>query len=304
MVYCEIGTYSEYTYVNLNIYSGETMNYSFNDWAKITLGPEKQALLSNCHDLACSTLGEGVATGFESIISQTGVEGNQEVIDAVYAEMLEQLVVSINQFGIILNDSELSIEHLRPLSMILEALLQIDQYELPNEILDLHEGADDDRSFVIELITRVVEVDDVDIEHLFYEIPKSLVNRILEITKERLAVADLDMIPEPQDVNRIVIERVAQMLDEPSGIVDYYRNRHPMGYELTQYVTVFSEELYSQMDHRKSAALWILLWCYANKPLDEILNRINAFTEATYYDATRTVAVHREIRAVLQGLAQ
>lgn len=293
------------TYTYFLTFHGGFMNFSFEEWSQQMLGPDKAEFLTDLYNLCASVLGESVETVMESHIAVTGIDGNQEIIDRVYAEFLEFAVVSINQFGIILNDSTLSIEDLSKLKCLLEALLQMDQYELPQEIIDLREGTENNKEFLFELVTRITDCDVDDFPELVYSVPDVLIDRIIETAKDRIDFSGLDIEIDP--ISQINIQGLAWLVNAveiDSDIVEYYRNGNTMGHSLAEYLSVFANGLYEVNDLRQSALLWLILWTYTGESYEFVSAKINPYLETLYADASRSMATFKEIRVVLQEMVR
>lgn len=263
----------------------------FRQWLQRMVTPTRYALLTGTLDSLIEVNGTEFQEVETILWSRIDHEDNLAILDRTHSECLVWLVQTLTKFSIVLDDNHLDVEAIQDLTEILQAVVILDAYELPGELLDILDTTEDNRDALAMLVAVVHGKDFANYIHYIKDLSPLLLDAIRKNAIER---KDLQEVFDIEDgISNEIVKRFKSIMDQialppEDKVVNYLTHVGKIGLRVEAYVSLLGDVLLEDTDPELTAKRWLLI-TYASSDQPEDVSKL---FELVYSDVRRIMRIN------------
>ena len=236
------------------------MTLEFRQWLSTKVTPIRYQMLMSAMEVIIALNGVNMMDIENYRWSEIGIRDDSAIVDDFNNDCMCNLLALLAKFEITLNEDVITDNHMALLTSMLSALIDLDQYELPQDIITIIDDGvmvDHTMADLFSMMTGVdsityLELGMVVSPALLVALRTSAVDKLDRMTEVDLEVPDTALL----DSFRLVVSKVG--LSDIDPIVHHFKSTGKLGLDMEAYISVLSDDLVNDVPE-VLAKRWVLL---------------------------------------------
>lgn len=242
------------------------MDIRVKEWVESSCHPDRAKMLLEAMALLVDVMGAEIEHMWVTWAGRRGTDSELALFANLQQHVLDATIQSIEQFEVTINEDVDFYDQAR-LTHLLAGLYNLDKTELSEELRVVLERDEPVQDKLIDLIRIVsLEVSQEDIE-IIESVSDTLMNNIQLMVKENLENQEMDV--EASTSSSLIDRHMATWTDTEDDVYQYYANKRPMGYSLSQYLGVFPTSFSDETDPGTIAKRALALYLFADLDIEQ-----------------------------------
>jgi hypothetical protein len=276
------------------------MIIEFRPWLSTKVTPGRYQLLMAAMSLLINLNGVAMQKLETDRWSEIGTRDDSVIVDEFSSDCLSNLLALLTKFGISVDEDLITDEHLALLVEMLNALLDLDNYELPQDIISTIDAGELVDQTLVELLSMVSGVNQIAFLDLSITASPALLHAIRTSAVQKLDNAtEVDLEApntELMDSFKLVVDKLSLPSVDP--VVHHFKTTGKLGLSLESYVSLLSDVLVDD-DSEVLAKRWVLISIASSTHS----SHMGTVFELVYInDIKRLMSVSRIYRKLMAGL--